>query len=366
MQEARTGTALIRATREYAKDDPSRSLFHVISTGLALVAAFLVAALGGEPWLRILGGVAAGLITVRAFIIYHDHQHHAILRDSKIIEGVMQLFGILVLAPSQVWKQTHNHHHTHNARLHGSHIGSFEVLTVGAWDRASFPRKLGYYMMRHPMTILAGYLTVFVGGFCVSPLMRNFKKHFDSLIALLVHIGLYVLVVNTAGWFAAICTITIPFSVASALGAYLFYIQHNFVGVRYLARDEWTYAEAACDSSSYLKAGPVLRWITGNIGFHHIHHLNPLIPFYKLPVVMREVPELSNPIETSLHPREIYACLRLDLWSTAKGRMVSYREARRERREAAAAAVASHDSVSTTESTVVKTAFGSTAAQEAS
>ncbi len=335
MSEPLQGTALMRATRPYATDDPKRSMWYLVSTSVIIVGLLTVAILDIPTWARVVTSVVAGLVIVRAFTIYHDHQHHAILRDSKAVNAFMKVFGVLVLAPSNVWRQTHNHHHTHNARLHGSNIGSFEVMTVDSWSEAKFSKKLYYAISRSPLVIGLGYLTVFIGGFCISPLMRSYKRHWDSAIALVVHVGIIVGLTLGFGFAAAFYCVILPMTVASALGAYLFYIQHNFVGVKYHARDDWTYAEAALESSSFLKAGKLIGWFTGNIGYHHIHHLNPLVPFYRLPEAMAEVPELQNPPTTSLSLRDIVANFQLNLWDPVTDRMVRFRVARQ--RAAAAA-----------------------------
>jgi omega-6 fatty acid desaturase (delta-12 desaturase) len=128
------------------------------------------------------------------------------------------------------------------------------------------------------------------------------------------------------GWLALVLTLIVPFFIASALGAYLFYAQHNFPGV--VLRDEagWTYEGAALDSSSHLKTGPILSWFTGNIGYHHIHHLNHRIPFYRLPEVHRAIPELRRAKTTTLHPLDILRCLRLKVWCAESQQMVGLKE----------------------------------------
>ncbi len=113
--------------------------------------------------------------------------------------------------------------------------------------------------------------------------------------------------------------------IASAIGSYLFYAQHNFPDVAFNDNAGWTYEKAALESSSYLRTGPIMGWFTGNIGYHHIHHLNHKIPFYRLPEVLRAMPELRSPKTTSLHPAEILRCLRLKVWDVEAQRMVGVR-----------------------------------------
>jgi len=120
-------------------------------------------------------------------------------------------------------------------------------------------------------------------------------------------------------------TLIIPHFVASAIGSYLFYAQHNFPGVSFYDRAGWAYEKAALESSSYMKTGPIMAWFTANIGYHHIHHLNHRVPFYRLPEVLKKVPELARPKTTSLHPLDIIRCLRLKLWDVESQQMIGLR-----------------------------------------
>jgi acyl-lipid omega-6 desaturase (Delta-12 desaturase) len=183
--------------------------------------------------------------------------------------------------------------------------------------------RFGYLFVRHPLTILFGYLVMFVFGMCLNPFLNNPRKHFDCLVALVVHLAITAVLFIHGGWAAVLITQFLPHFIACAIGSYYFYAQHNFPGVEFHDRDGWTYEKAALQSSSYMRMGPVMRWFSGNIGFHHIHHLNDHIPFYRLPEVMEAMPELRNPKVTSLHPAEIIRCLRLKVWDVEKQEMVA-------------------------------------------
>ncbi|HRD37488.1 MAG TPA: fatty acid desaturase, partial [Bacteroidia bacterium] len=106
------------------------------------------------------------------------------------------------------------------------------------------------------------------------------------------------------------------------MGAYLFYAQHNFPGVTFKGNEEWTYEGAALESSSYMDLNPFMHWVTANIGYHHVHHMNARIPFYRLPEVMKALPELQNAKKTSLKPKDIIACFKLKVWDFEKQQMV--------------------------------------------
>jgi len=143
------------------------------------------------------------------------------------------------------------------------------------------------------------------------------------LIALILHLIGSVLVFYFFGWQGWLLGVVIPLFIACGLGAYLFYAQHNFPGVYFADKNGWTYETAALESSSYMKMNSVMEWFTANIGYHHIHHLNARIPFYRLKEVMKDFPELQHPKITSLKIKDIIACLRLKVWDAKNSEMIS-------------------------------------------
>jgi len=297
----------------------------VLSTAFLLAAVLAGTLVNFHLAGRIVCSLLTGLLILRFFVIYHDQQHLAILPHSRLAEGLMRVFGIFALSPSSVWRSSHNHHHTHNSKLRGSHIGSFPIMTSMNFMKSSKATRFKYLFMRHPLTILFGYVFVFLHGMCVYPFLNKPREHADCLIAFVLHLVTLVAVTYFFGWLALVLTMVIPFFIADAIGTYLFYAQHNFPGVSFSDNAGWTYDKAAVESSSYMKTGPVWAWFTANIGYHHIHHLNARIPFYRLPEVIKAIPELKNPRTTSLHPMEIIRCLRLKVWDVETQRMIGVR-----------------------------------------
>jgi omega-6 fatty acid desaturase (delta-12 desaturase) len=318
----RGGKELILATKSYAVDQAIRSWWCIVST-----ASLLIAALVGTLWHfplpgKIVCSILAGLLILRMFVIYHDQQHQAILPKSRLADVLMAIFGILALSPTSVWKSSHNHHHNHNSKLRGSHIGSFPIMTKDHFWKSTKRERLQYLFMRHPLTILFGYVSVFLGGMCIFPLFEKLREHYDCLIALVVHAVIGVLLTVLFGWQALLLTLIIPVFIAGAIGSYLFYAQHNFPSVSFNDAAGWTYDKAALESSSFMKTGPIMGWFSANIGYHHIHHLNARIPFYRLPEVLEKIPELQTPKSTSLNPLEIIRCLRLKVWDVESQQMI--------------------------------------------
>jgi omega-6 fatty acid desaturase (delta-12 desaturase) len=321
----RKGHELIRATKPFAHDSTVKSWWCILSTGILLIAA-----LGGAWWhfhplIRAVSSVFAGLLILRFFVIYHDQQHHAILPRSRFAEGLMRVFGVLALSPSSIWRSSHNHHHNHNSKLRGSQIGSYPIMTKEQFIKTPPGKRRGYLFVRHPLTILFGYVFMFLFGMCLNPFYNYPKRHLDCLMALILHLAIASVLLWFGGWMTWVFVQIIPHFIASAIGSYLFYAQHNFPGVSFNDNAGWTFEKAAMDSSSYMRMGPIMAWFTANIGYHHIHHLNHRIPFYRLPEALRDIPELRCPKTTSLHPADIIGCLRLKVWDVETQRMVGVR-----------------------------------------
>lgn len=231
----RIGKELILATRPYAADDAVKSWWCVFSTGFMLVAVIMGTLWNFDLAARIFCSVLAGLLMLRLFVIYHDQQHHAILSKSRLAEGFMRIFGIVALSPSSIWRASHNYHHKHNSKLRSAHIGSFPIMTRAQYLKSSKTDRLRYLFMRHPLTILFGYIFVFLHGMCVYPFFNNPREHFDCLLATLLHIALAFVLTWFFGWPALVLTLIIPHLVGGAIGSYLFYAQHNFPGVSFMA-----------------------------------------------------------------------------------------------------------------------------------
>jgi acyl-lipid omega-6 desaturase (Delta-12 desaturase) len=319
---------LIASTRPFAVQDAARSWRNVAATYAALVGALMLTTLA--PWwpLRVVGGVLEALVLVRSFILVHDYMHGSLLSGSGLARVLFHAQGVLLLTPPRVWNETHNHHHANTARIAAPASGTFTTWTAEQWREASALERVAYVAERHPLTILLAYPFAFFGALSLVPFLRNPRRYWSAGLAVALHVALSLAVVNLAGWGVYLSAMLLPLLAAYALGAYLFFAQHNFPDVVLREDHAWTHADAALEASSYLRCGPVMAWFTGNIGYHHIHHLNPRIPFYRLPEAMAALPELQNPRTTSLHPRDVFACLRLNVWDGARGRMVRFRDLR--------------------------------------
>ncbi len=323
--ERRGPKELLAAAKEFQKEDRARSWFHVAETFGVFAALITGIVLAPGWWARLPLSLIAGLVIVRMFILYHDYMHLAILRGSTFAKWLMYAYGVYVLTPPTVWRQTHNYHHAHTAKIVGSHVGSYMMVTTDMWRQMTPMQRRVYKAFRHPLTVFFAYFTVFGVGMCIQPFLRNPKKNWDSLLSLVVNVAASVAIARFAGFEIFFFAYFLPLFVATAAGAYLFYAQHDFPEINVQPRESWEYTRAALESSSYMELSPLMHWFTGNIGYHHVHHLNPGIPFYRLPEAMKAIPELQKPLgRTSLSLRDVRACFAQKLWDPERGKMVGY------------------------------------------
>lgn len=324
----RVGRELLAATAPFAQELRNKSWWLVGTTfGLLIIT---LAGAGIAPWwpVRLLLSLLGALLMVRAFITYHDFMHGAILRDSRLASFLFHTYAAFGLAPPNSWKKSHNYHHGHVGQISHASIGAFPVITTRMWQDASKSERARYRLTRHPLVVLTGYITIFAISICLLPLLRNPSKHWDSLLSLVAHGGLITVLWLYGGFDVAFFVVLLPMTIACVLGAYLFFAQHSFKRMHIISPEAWSFYRAALESSSFMRLNRVLQWFTGNIGYHHIHHLNVRIPFYRLPEVMAAVPELQSPVVTSLAWRDIVDCFQSCLWDENLQRMVSYRQAK--------------------------------------
>jgi len=322
------GKSLILATRPYASEDRKKSWLYTLSTLFLLVAAFLGALYPFHIAIRICCSILEALLLSRMFVIYHDYLHRAILKRSVPANIIFTFVGFYMLAPRSIWKRSHDYHHRHNSKLFSSSIGSFPIVTKEKFLKMTRAQRLNYLFIRHPLTIAGGYFFAFTWGMTILSLIRSPTKHWDSALALIFHYGIALYILLNFVWLAVLLSVFIPITLALGLGSYLFYVQHNFPRATFETKENWTYLGAASSSTSFLRMNRIMHWFTGNIGYHHIHHANARIPFYRLPEVYKALPEFQNPKTTTLKPMDIVRCLQLKVWDPELNRMLTLKEIR--------------------------------------
>ncbi len=327
-----SGKELILATKPYAKENRLMSWYYTLSTIFLLIALLLGTYWNINIFAKIACSILAGLVIVRLFVIYHDQQHGAILQKSFLAEIIFTIFGIYILAPPSIWKRSHDFHHKHNSKMPVSEVGAFPTLTKEKFLELSKAEQFGYLASRHPITIFLGYISIFMYSLTIFSFKNSPRKHIDCGIALVIHYSLAFCTFYFLGWQPFLLTFLVPFLIACGLGAYLFYVQHNFPGVTFRVRNEWTYEHAALESSSFLVMNPVMNWFTANIGYHHIHHINAKVPFYRLPETMAAIPELQDVKTITFSLKDVIACFHLKLWDTKNNQMIGMEGINNQRR----------------------------------
>lgn len=323
----RTGKELIAASKEFTGENRVRSWVEILGTILLSILAFSTTLLESIPLpVRLLLSMSCGLLYVRMFVIYHDYQHRAILQRSFVAEWLMKAVGIYLLAPQTIWKRSHEHHHNNNSKLTITGIGSYPTITKNRFLSLSKKEQRIYLLNRHPLTVIFGYFTLFIYWLNLKSFFQSPGRHIDSLLALILHIAGATAIWYFFGASTFLISWFFPFLIAFAMGSYLFYCQHNFPGAKFRENHDWAYDYAALASTSCMIMNPVMQWFTGNIGYHHVHHLNSRIPFYRLEEALESMPELGNAPTTSWDLAEIIRCFRLKLWDSEKEKMITLRQ----------------------------------------
>jgi acyl-lipid omega-6 desaturase (Delta-12 desaturase) len=320
------GKQLILATKPFAVENKLKSWFHILTTFSLLLLCYTLTIAIDIFALKIIFAILTSLVSLRMFIVYHDYLHKTILQDAPLANAIFTIFGLYILAPTSIWKRSHDYHHQHNSKLYSSSIGSFPIVTKEKYNSFTSGEKNIYRFIRHPFTILFGYIFAFMYGMCIQSLISSANKHWDSAVSLVFHFSVGFSIYYFFGIENFLIGFLLPSFISSAMGSYLFFAQHNFPGATFEEKEGWTYVNAAMQSSSYMTMSPIMHWFTGNIGYHHIHHLNARIPFYRLPETFNSLKELQQAKTTSLSPIDIIKCLRLAVWDPEQKRMITYKE----------------------------------------
>ena len=325
----RPGKELIQISKKFASEDRRRSWLEIIATVLLSMVCFAITLLGFPLPVTIAASLICALLYVRMFVIYHDYQHRAILQNSTAASILMQAIGIYLLAPQAIWRRTHEHHHNNNSKLTMTGIGSYPTISKTRYLSLRKREKFIYLINRHPLTILLGYLTLFIYWLNLKSFFQSPTKHLDSLLALVIHGAAAFAIWNYLGFGIFILSWFVPFLIAFGMGSYLFYCQHNFPTAKFRENHDWTYVNAAINSTSFMKMNPIMQWFTGNIGYHHVHHVNSRIPFYRLIEAYNNMPELQRAPTTSWNLLEIVRCLRLKVWDPDQDKMITMSQLRK-------------------------------------
>lgn len=280
------------------------------------------------PIASLIIAIPAGALLVRLFTLQHDCGHGSLFTTKSMNNWVGRVLGILTFTPYDSWRDSHSRHHAASGNLEGRGFGDIETMTVDEYQKSSKWLQLRYRIYRHP-AFLFGFGPAYmyfirhrvplapanVGTYWFSTMLTN------AAIAVVFFVMMVWLGVGAFLW------IHLPMVlVGGSIGMWLFYVQHQFDDTTWDAPPDWMREDAALHGSSFYDLPMPLMWISGNIGIHHVHHLNSRIPFHQLPKVMRDFPELKKLGRITFW--QSLKTIHLALWDEKARKLVSFRDAR--------------------------------------
>lgn len=316
----------------YREPSTRRSLLELAATLVPFVALWALAwmALSISPWLAVAVAMLNGAFLVRIFIIQHDCGHGAFLKNRTAQDWLGRVLGVLTLTPYAVWRRTHSIHHSHHGNLDHRGIGDVTTLTIEEYRARSAFGRLMYRLYRHPLVLFVlgpSYLFILQNRVPLG-LMNQGWRYWTSAMGTNAMIGIALGLVIWFGGLWPVLLIFLPTSViAATIGVWLFYVQHQFEQTHWSKGEDWQLHDAALEGSSHYVLPQPLRWLSGNIGIHHVHHLYSRIPFYRLTEVIRDHRELAEAQRLTI--RQSLATVRLHLWDEAQGKLMSFADAHR-------------------------------------
>jgi omega-6 fatty acid desaturase (delta-12 desaturase) len=279
--------------------------------------------------------VPASLFLVRTFIIFHDCGHGSFFKSRRANTSVGYLTGVLTLTPFEQWTHDHAIHHATAGNLDRRGVGDVPTLTLKEFLALPNWKQWGYRALRHPLVLFGlGSIFVFVISHRFARPGAGSRERNSVVYTNLALLALYGGLLLLLGW-KTVLLVQFPIAwLSGVLGEWLFYVQHQFDGVYWERKEKWDFFQAAVFGASYYQLPRLLQWFSGNIGFHHIHHLNPRIPNYLLEKCYKE-----NPIFQQVKPLTLLAsvrCLRWRLWDEDNRRLVGFDVLKRYRNQPAA------------------------------
>lgn len=270
--------------------------------------------------------IAAGFV-VRMFIIFHDCTHGSFFKNKKANAIVGTITGILTLFPYEKWKREHAIHHASSGNLDKRGVGDIWVMTIEEYIEASKWTRLKYRLYRHPLVMFGlGPLWLILVTSRFNRKDARKKERQNTYIINLSLVVLYSALIYVIGWQDFLIVQGTTMFIAGVLGIWLFYVQHTFEDSYFEDEQEWDYVKAAIEGSSYYELPKVLQWVTGNIGFHHVHHLSPRVPNYHLEKAHTSTPPLQR--ATTIGLFSSLKSLRYKLYDANNKTFVTFREVR--------------------------------------
>jgi acyl-lipid omega-6 desaturase (Delta-12 desaturase) len=319
----------------YTRPRLKRGLLEIATSAvpyLALSVAMYLT-LGVSPWIEVALVIPTAGFLVRVFVMFHDCAHGSLLPSRRANRWVGRVLGLFVLAPYRQWRYEHAGHHATSGDLDRRGEGDVETLTVAEYQARSWRGRLAYRLFRHPL-LMFGVGPVFamvvdprLVHHGTPPRIRNSILATDVALAIIIGALCWLI-----GWEELLIVWAPSALLAGSVGIWLFYVQHQFEETYWQRRGAWSYAEAGLRGSSYLKLPKFFQFFTGNIGLHHVHHLNTKIPNYNLQGAHDAHPIFAG--APTLSARDGLRAVKLKLWDEEAGRLVTFAQANVHRRAA--------------------------------
>lgn len=338
LRPARDWAVLLKEFREPQAGRSVRELL-LSAVPFALLWLLMWASLGVGYWLCLLLALPTAGFLVRLFMIQHDCGHGTLFRRRAVNDWIGRVIGVVTLTPYSFWRRSHAVHHASSGNLDRRGVGDIDTLTTTEYAALPWRRRLAYRLFRHPAVLFGvGPAFLFVLKHRLPfGMMRAGREPWISTMTTNLAIAAVVTSLMLAVGVGPFLLVHVPvLLLASSIGVWLFYVQHQFEDTYWAADRGWSVHDGALHGSSHYELPDVLRWFTANIGMHHLHHLCSRIPFYRLPDVLRTYPELRDVSRLTL--LDSLRCVRLTLWDEQARRLVSFREARLRRQDDVGAA----------------------------
>jgi omega-6 fatty acid desaturase (delta-12 desaturase) len=335
MGDARTSSCLEPSSwrdtpASYATPDVPRALLDVATSVVPylMLTALMYWGLRVSTLLVIALAIPTAGFLVRTFIVFHDCSHGSFLPSRRANAWLGVACGLLVYSPFHSWRHEHAVHHATAGDLDRRGTGDVETLTVAEYAASSRGQRIAYRLMRNPLVLLGvGPLWALILQPRLVPAWARERFGRKILATDAALVALLGVLCALAGRQAVLLVQLLPAMLAGAVGIWLFYVQHQFEDVYWQRKDQWSYAESALRGSSHLRLPRILQFFTGNIGLHHVHHLNARIPNYNLQRAHDENPVFHDVRQLSLW--DAVLALRLKLYDERSGRLVNFTQARR-------------------------------------
>ncbi len=315
----------------YAGPDIRLSLWQLFSTLFMLGSAVFIAywLMDYALWASLLMILPIAGLQTRTFIIMHDCAHGSFMPTKEANDAVGFITGVLTFTPYQQWRREHAIHHASSGDLDHRGFGDVSTLTVAEYKARSKWGRFKYRLYRNPLVLFGlgpVHLMVFQRFHFMMTGEGSAKQVWNVWFTNVALVAIAIMGYLVFDWRSVWLLYVPAFYVAGAVGIWLFYVQHQFEEAYWERNPTWDYATAAITGSSYLKLPPVLNWFTGSIGLHHVHHLGPKIPNYKLKQAHEANPVFDEAPVITL--TTAFRSLRLALWDEERGRLIGFREMR--------------------------------------